>query len=71
MTRNTTTNVTRNTANILPQILTRLRFSGFSSGQENMIKEYIAYLYNGSSCARGVFNQLVDLDKDLSEIALS
>ena len=59
----------------LDRVLSKLDFIGFPDAQketvQNTINEWISYLYgspnanNGSNTARGVFNKLVDLDKDL------
>ena len=51
----------------LDQVLGKLEFSGFSAEQQNTVIEWISDLYE-SNTARGIFNKLVDLNKNLKII---
>ena len=55
---------TNQNSNILEQVYNKIKFTGFTDEQENTLTDYIFYLY-GSNVARGVFNKLVDQNKDL------
>ena len=69
-------NNTNQNPNILNQVLNQLQFNSFTEAQKNTIIDWIGYLYgnpnadsnteSGSNIARGVFNQLISLNKTLN-----